>query len=133
MFPNRSAKNAGQWTSCVENFFLNFNYYRWQFIRWSSSGPELRVHGDIVTIESISSWTSNCFLSSRKHNLIECTVIKLQKHYLDDCARQAVTKATKLKNNHPSLLKTPSKLEVTPHLVFFLTGALVQQKDFSRF
>lgn len=118
-FLNRSAKYAGQWRSCVENFFLNLNYYRWQFIRWSSSGPELRVHGDIVTIESISSWTSVCFLSSRNHYLIECTVIKLQKNYLDDCARQAVTKATKLRNNHPSLLKTPCKLEVTSVLVFF--------------
>lgn len=109
--PNRSAKNAGQWTSCVENIFLNLNYYRWQFIRWSSSGPELRVHGDIVAIESTSSWTSVCFLSGRNHYLIECTVIKLQKIYLDDCARQAVTKATKLRNNHLSLLKTHSSLK----------------------
>lgn len=130
--PNRSAKNAGQWTSCVENFFLNLNYYCWQFIRWSSSGPKLRVHGDIVAIESISSWTSVCLLSGRNHYLIECTVIKLQKIDLDDCARQAVTKATKLRNNHPSLLKTPFKLEVTPVLVFFSNWSSCSTKDSSR-
>lgn len=77
------------------------------------------LRGIVTIIESISSWTSVCFLSSRNHYLIECTVIKLQKNYVDDCARQAVTKATKLRNNHPSLLKTPCKLEVTPVLVFF--------------